>query len=45
MVRHAAAGELTVDYEAMPLEHVAEAWELQKSSPNRKLVLTPSGVP
>jgi NADPH:quinone reductase-like Zn-dependent oxidoreductase len=45
MIRHAAAGELTVDYEVMPLERVAEAWELQQASPNRKLVLSPSGVP
>jgi NADPH2:quinone reductase len=45
MVRHAAAGELTVDYEVMPLERVAEAWQLQEASPNRKLVLSASGVP
>jgi NADPH2:quinone reductase len=45
MVRHAAAGELTVDFEVMPLERVAEAWELQEASPGRKLVLSPSGVP
>ena len=45
MVRHAAAGDLTMDYEVMPLDRVAEAWELQEASPNRKLVLSPSGVP
>jgi NADPH:quinone reductase len=45
MVRHAAAGELTVDYEVLPLERVAEAWQLQEASPNRKLVLSASGVP
>jgi NADPH2:quinone reductase len=45
MVRHAAAGELTVDHEVMPLDRVVEAWELQEASPNRKLVLSPSGVP
>jgi NADPH2:quinone reductase len=45
MVRHAAAGELTVDYELMSLEGVAEAWERQAASPGRKLVLSPSGVP
>jgi len=45
MVRHAAAGELTVDYELVPLEQVADAWERQKASPGRKLVLSPSGVP
>ncbi|HEX6458778.1 MAG TPA: zinc-binding dehydrogenase [Thermoleophilaceae bacterium] len=45
MVRHAAAGELTVDYDLMPLGRVAEAWELQEASPGRKLVLSPSDVP
>jgi NADPH:quinone reductase len=45
MLRHAAAGELTVDHELVPLERVAEAWERQQSSPGRKLVLSPSGVP
>jgi NADPH:quinone reductase-like Zn-dependent oxidoreductase len=45
MVRHAAASELTVDYELIPLEQVADAWERQKASPGRKLVLSPSGVP
>ncbi|HEY1596381.1 MAG TPA: zinc-binding dehydrogenase [Thermoleophilaceae bacterium] len=45
MVRHAAAGELTLDHELVPLERVADAWELQEASPNRKLVLSPSGVP
>jgi NADPH:quinone reductase len=45
MLRHAAAGELTADYDVMPLERVAEAWERQQASPNCKLVLSPSGVP
>ena len=45
MVRHAAAGELTVDYELLPLERAAAAWERQQASPGRKLVLSPSGVP
>jgi NADPH2:quinone reductase len=45
MVRHAAASELTVDYEQVPLEQVAEAWQRQESSPGLKLVLSPSGVP
>jgi NADPH2:quinone reductase len=45
MVRHAAAGELTVDYELIPLDQVADAWQRQESSPGRKLVLSPSGVP
>jgi NADPH:quinone reductase len=45
MIRHAAAGELTVDYELLPLERVAEAWERQAASPGRKLVLVPGDVP
>jgi NADPH2:quinone reductase len=45
MVRHAGAGELTVDHELLPLERVAEAWDRQQASPNLKLVLSPSGVP
>jgi NADPH2:quinone reductase len=45
MLRHAAAGELTVDYELLPLERVAEAWERQLASPGRKLVLVPGDVP
>ncbi|HEX4760365.1 MAG TPA: zinc-binding dehydrogenase [Thermoleophilaceae bacterium] len=45
MIRHAGAGELTVEYEVMPLAKVREAWELQASSPGRKLVLSPSDVP
>ena len=42
MLEHAAAGRLTVDYETLPLERVAEAWERQAASPRRKLVLEPS---
>jgi len=45
MMRHAAAGELTVDYEVLPLEQVTEAWERQAASPGRKLVLVPGDVP
>jgi NADPH:quinone reductase len=45
MVRHAAASELTVDYELLPLDRVAEAWERQEASPGHKLVISPSGVP
>lgn len=41
MVRHAAAGELTVDLEVVPLEQAPEAWERQASFPRRKLVLRP----
>jgi NADPH2:quinone reductase len=45
MLRHAAAGELHVDYEVLPLDRVTEAWERQEASPNRKLVLAPGDVP
>ena len=45
MLRHAAAGELTVDYELLPLARVADAWERQAASPGRKLVLAPGDVP
>lgn len=41
MLRHAAAGELRVRYEVLPLDGVAEAWRAQRSSPHRKLVITP----
>ena len=41
MCEHAAAGRLEVDYETMPLDRVAEAWERQASSPHVKLVLVP----
>ena len=41
MVRHAAAGELTVDHDVLPLERASEAWERQASFPRRKLVLRP----
>jgi NADPH2:quinone reductase len=41
MCDHAAAGELKVEYEEVPLDQVAEAWERQASSPNVKLILVP----
>ena len=41
LLEHAAAGRVTVDYELLPLERVAEAWERQAASPGRKLVLEP----
>jgi NADPH:quinone reductase len=44
MVRHAAAGDLTVDYELLPLARVADAWQRQDASPGRKLVLAPGDV-
>jgi NADPH2:quinone reductase len=41
MCDHAAAGELTVDYEEIPLDRVTDAWERQASSPHVKLILVP----
>lgn len=41
MVEHAAAGRLTVEHEALPLEQVADAWLRQQDFPRRKLVLRP----
>jgi NADPH2:quinone reductase len=41
MCDHAAAGRLTVEYEELPLDDVAEAWERQASSPHVKLILVP----
>jgi NADPH2:quinone reductase len=41
MCEHAAAGRLKVEYEELPLDRVAEAWERQASSPHVKLILVP----
>ena len=41
MCDHAAAGELTVEYEEMPLAEIGDAWERQAQSPNVKLILVP----
>jgi NADPH2:quinone reductase len=41
MAKHAAAGELSVEVERVPLEDVASAWERQRSSPGVKLVIIP----
>ena len=41
MCDHAAAGELKVEYEEVPLDEVAETWERQASSPHVKLILVP----
>ena len=39
----AAAGKIKVEYEMVPLDAAADAWARQKSSPHRKLVLSPKG--
>ncbi len=36
-----AVGDLTVDLERVPLDHVADAWRRQGEHPGRKLVLIP----
>jgi NADPH:quinone reductase len=41
LLEHAAAGEVHVDVETMPLDQVAEAWERQAAHPRGKLVLLP----
>ena len=41
MCRHAAAGELEVEVEELPLDQVEQAWERQQNAPYRKLVLRP----
>ena len=40
MLDHVAAGELEVDVETYPLERTAEAWDIQRSGPNHKPVVT-----
>lgn len=39
MCRHAAAGELWVEHETIPLGEIESAWRRQAASPNRKLVV------
>jgi NADPH:quinone reductase-like Zn-dependent oxidoreductase len=41
MLEHCAAGELTVDVKRIPLDSIAEAWELQGKGPHRKLAIVP----
>ncbi len=41
MASHAAAGDLVVDAERVPLADVSEAWERQAGSPHLKLVVVP----
>jgi NADPH2:quinone reductase len=38
---HAAAGRLTVEFETFPLDQAPAVWELQSTSPHKKLVLIP----
>ena len=41
MCDHAATGRLKVEYEELPLDDVAQAWERQAASPHVKLILVP----
>lgn len=41
MVAHAAAGELTADYEAVALDEAPAAWERLREGPGTKLVVKP----
>lgn len=41
MAAHAAAGDLRVEVERIPLEDVASAWARQQASPHHKLVIVP----
>jgi NADPH:quinone reductase len=41
LLDHATAGRIAVDFEVMPLDEVTRAWELQATSPHRKIVVKP----
>jgi NADPH2:quinone reductase len=41
LVRHALAGDITIDVEQVPLDDVADAWRRQSEGAHRKLVLVP----
>jgi NADPH2:quinone reductase len=41
LVGYAAAGQLKVEFEVLPLEAAPDAWKRQASSPHRKLVISP----
>lgn len=41
LIDYAAAGQLKVEFEVLPLEAAPDAWKQQASSPHRKLVLAP----
>jgi NADPH2:quinone reductase len=45
LVGYAAAGQLKVDYEMLPLEAAPDAWRQQANSPHRKLALSPKVQP
>jgi NADPH:quinone reductase len=41
LLAYAAAGQLRVEFEVLPLDAAPEAWKQQASSPHRKLLLAP----
>ena len=41
LMRHATDGKFTLDLEQTRLEDISQTWELLKSGPPRKLVVTP----
>jgi NADPH:quinone reductase-like Zn-dependent oxidoreductase len=41
MARHAAAGELKIEVESLPLSRIADAWRKQADGPHHKIVLVP----
>ncbi|MCW3049939.1 MAG: alcohol dehydrogenase [Solirubrobacterales bacterium] len=41
MAAHAAAGEIDVEVERLPLSRIADAWELQARGPHHKITLVP----
>ncbi len=41
MVAHAAAGEIQVEVERVPLDAIADAWARQQAAPHHKLVIEP----
>jgi NADPH:quinone reductase len=45
LIDYAASGQLTVEFEVLPLEAAPEAWKRQATSPHRKLVLSPQAQP
>ena len=42
---YAAAGQIKVEFEILPLEAAPDAWKQQAASPHRKLVLSPQAKP
>jgi NADPH:quinone reductase-like Zn-dependent oxidoreductase len=41
MAAHAAAGEIAVEVERLPLSRIADAWEMQARGPHHKITLVP----